>query len=350
MRVLVTGGAGFIGSALVRHLVAESDHAVLNLDKLTYAGSPTTVAGVAGHPRYHFVQADICDAEAVREALAGFDPEIVVHLAAETHVDRSIDGPERFVETNVVGTLRLLRETARHLDALPEERRRAFRFHHVSTDEVFGSLGPNGRFAEDTAYDPRSPYSATKAAADHLVRAWGHTYGMPVLVSNSSNNYGPFHFPEKLIPLAIAKALAGGMVPVYGRGQHVRDWLFVDDHVRALRRIFEAGRPGETYCVGGGAERTNLAVVTAICGLLDELRPRPDGRSYTTQIGFVPDRPGHDLRYAVDAGKLARELGWQPLESFETGLRRTVAWFLANEDWWRAAAARYGGERLGLAR
>ena len=347
--ILVTGGAGFIGSALVRHLVGESAYRVVNLDKLTYAGSPTCVESVAGDPRYRFVEADICDAAALERVFAEHDPDIVVHLAAESHVDRSIDGPDAFIETNVVGTYRMLRSATAHWKRLDPARQERFRFHHVSTDEVFGSLGPDGFFLEDTAYDPRSPYSASKAGSDHLVRAWFHTYGLPTLVTNCSNNYGPYHFPEKLIPLMIVKALAGEPLPVYGRGENVRDWLFVEDHVRAIRRVFEAGTPGETYNVGGNAERTNLDVVRSICGLLDELRPRPEGRPHAESIAFVADRPGHDLRYAIDATKLKTELGWEPRETFETGLRRTVEWYLANEPWWRAIQAKgYGGERLGL--
>ncbi|MDB5592900.1 dTDP-glucose 4,6-dehydratase [Enterovirga sp.] len=348
-RILVTGGAGFIGSALIRHLVTESPYRVLNLDKLTYAGSLSSLEAVAEDPRYGFIQADICDEAALAAVFAAFDPDVVVHLAAESHVDRSIDGPDAFIETNVVGTYRLLRAAARHWSGLDPERRGQFRFHHVSTDEVFGSLGPEGLFSETTPYDPRSPYSASKAGSDHLVRAWHHTYGLPTLVTNCSNNYGPFHFPEKLIPLVILKALAGEPLPVYGTGENVRDWLFVEDHVRAIRRVFEAGRPGETYNVGGNAERTNLEVVRTICSVLDELRPRPDGRPHDEAITFVADRPGHDLRYAIDASKLRAELGWAPQETFETGLRRTVEWFLASEPWWRAIQSRgYGGERLGL--
>jgi dTDP-glucose 4,6-dehydratase len=349
MRVLVTGGAGFIGSALIRHLVAESDHEILNLDKLTYAGSLSTVEPVSANPRYRFVQADICDGARVAAILAEFQPDVVAHLAAESHVDRSIDGPDAFIETNIVGTYRMLRAATAYWGALPEARREAFRFHHISTDEVFGSLGPEGFFTETTPYDPRSPYSASKAGSDHIVRAWHHTYGLPVLVTNCSNNYGPYHFPEKLIPLMILKALAGEQLPVYGRGDNVRDWLHVEDHVRALRLVFEAGRPGETYNVGGNSERTNLTVVKTICAILDELRPRADRRSYAEQIGFVADRPGHDARYAIDAGKLMRELGWQPRETFETGIRKTVTWYLDNEAWWRAIQAQsYTGERLGL--
>jgi dTDP-glucose 4,6-dehydratase len=349
MRVLVTGGSGFIGSALIRHLMAESEHRVLNLDKLTYAASPAALAAVEGHPRYAFVHGDICDQEGVSEAAARFDPEVVLHLAAESHVDRSIDEPEAFIQTNVVGTYRLLRAAARHWSGLPADRRAAFRFHHVSTDEVYGSLGAEGRFVEHSPYDPRSPYSASKAGSDHLVRAWGHTYGLPIVVTNASNNYGPYQFPEKLIPLAILKALAGETIPVYGRGENVRDWLHVEDHVRAIRRVFEAGGPGETYNVGGDSERTNIEVVRTLCRLLDGMRPRPDRRSYAEQIGFVADRPGHDLRYATDSSKLKGELGWRPSLSFEAGLAATVRWYLDNQAWWQALQAqRYSGERLGL--
>ncbi len=349
MRVLVTGGAGFIGSALVRLLVRESEYEILNLDKLTYAGSKTTVAEVSADPRYRFVEADICDGPRLAGIMAEFDPDTIVHLAAESHVDRSIDGPDAFIETNIVGTYRMLRAAAAHWAGLPAGRKEAFRFHHVSTDEVYGSLGPTGLFVETTPYDPRSPYSASKAGSDNLVRAWHATYGLPTLVTNCSNNYGPYHFPEKLIPLVILKALAGETLPVYGRGENVRDWLFVEDHARALRRVFEAGTPGETYNVGGNNEKQNIEVVRAICALLDRLRPRPDGRPYADQIGFVTDRPGHDMRYAIDASKLKRDLGWEPQETFETGVEKTVRWYLDNEPWWRAIQAKaYGGERLGL--
>ncbi|MBV9076446.1 MAG: dTDP-glucose 4,6-dehydratase [Methylobacteriaceae bacterium] len=349
MRILVTGGAGFIGSAVVRLLIRESEHEVLNLDKLTYAGSLTTVEEVARDPRYRFLQADICDPDALARAFREFDPDAVMHLAAESHVDRSIDGPDAFIETNIIGTYRMLRAATRHWQALPEARRAGFRFHHISTDEVFGSLGPEGAFLETTPYDPRSPYSASKAGSDHIVRAWHHTYGLPTLVTNCSNNYGPYHFPEKLIPLVITKALGGEPLPVYGRGENVRDWLFVEDHARALRLVVETGMPGETYNIGGRSERTNIEVVRAICALLDELKPRSDGRAYAEQITFVADRPGHDARYAIDPAKISRELGWEPRETFETGLRRTVEWYLAHEPWWRAILARsYSGERLGL--
>jgi dTDP-glucose 4,6-dehydratase len=348
LRILVTGGAGFIGSALARHLIAESPHSVLVLDKLTYAGSRSTLAPIEGSNRLSFVEADICDATAVRAAIASFRPDVVTHLAAESHVDRSIDGPGAFIQTNLVGTYTMLQAALAHWRDLPEAERAAFRFHHISTDEVFGSLGPTGHFTEATAYDPRSPYSASKAGSDHLVRAWGHTYGLPTLVTNCSNNYGPYHFPEKLIPLMIIKGLAGEQLPVYGRGDNVRDWLHVEDHVRALRAVFERGRPGETYAIGGDSETTNLAAVEAICDLLDRLAPRADRRSRQTQIGFVQDRPGHDQRYAIDASKIRRELGWTPRETFASGLESTVRWYLANEPWWRAIQARYKGQRLGV--
>lgn len=349
MRVLITGGAGFIGSALIRHLIADSDHSVLNLDKLTYAGVTESLDEVAGNPRYRFVRGDICDSKLVGELLAEFQPGAIVHLAAETHVDRSIDGPGEFVRTNVVGTYSLLQEALRYWRTIDADCRSSFRFHHVSTDEVFGSLGDEGQFDETTPYDPRSPYSASKAASDHLVRAWGHTYGLPVLLTNCSNNYGPFHFPEKLIPLMIIKALAGEQLPIYGDGCNVRDWLFVEDHARALRTVFERGDPGETYNVGGNAERRNIDVVREICAALDRSSPRPDGKSYADQITFVEDRPGHDRRYAIDAGKIRRELGWEPVVSFAEGIQLTVEWFLAQQDWWRPILARrYDTSRLGL--
>ena len=350
MRILVTGGAGFIGSALIRHLIANTDHEVLNLDKLTYAGDLRSLEGLEASNRYSFVQADICDAQAVRSALETFRPDVVTHLAAESHVDRSIDGPAAFIETNVVGTFTMLAEALAYWKGLAPEARDRFRFHHISTDEVFGSLGPDGFFTETTAYDPRSPYSASKASSDHLVRAWRHTYGLPTLVTNCSNNYGPFHFPEKLIPLMVIKGLAGEPLPVYGQGLNVRDWLYVDDHARALTRVFEAGAPGETYIIGGHAERTNLEVVHRICDSLDRLRPRADGQSRRSQITHVADRPGHDHRYAIDPAKLERELGWKAQESFETGIEKTVRWYLDNEAWWRPILERnYSGQRLGLA-
>lgn len=349
MRILVTGGAGFIGSALVRHLVGESDHEVLNLDKLTYAGVLSSLDPVADNPRYRFVQGDIADAALVAKLLAEFRPQVIAHLAAESHVDRSIDGPGEFIQTNIVGTYTMLQQALGYWQGLEGTEKDAFRFHHISTDEVFGSLGDTGYFTETTAYDPRSPYSSSKAASDHLVRAWGHTYGVPVLVTNCSNNYGPYHFPEKLIPLIIIRALAGAPLPVYGDGSNVRDWLFVEDHARALRAVFERGTPGETYNVGGNAERRNIDVVHAICAALDGQQPRADGRSYVEQITFVTDRPGHDQRYAIDASKIRRELGWEPGTSFEQGIARTVQWYLDNESWWRDILnGRYDTARLGL--
>lgn len=349
MKILVTGGAGFIGSALIRHLIDQSEHEVLNLDKLTYAGVLESLDSVASNPRYRFVHGDICDAEVVGGLLAEFQPDVIAHLAAESHVDRSIDGPGQFIQTNVVGTFTMLQQALAYWRGLGVERQADFRFHQISTDEVFGSLGENGLFTEATPYDPRSPYSASKAASDHLARAWGHTYGLPVLVTNCSNNYGPYHFPEKLIPLVIIRALAGESLPVYGDGSNVRDWLYVEDHARALRRVFEAGMPGETYNVGGNSERTNIEVVRAICAALDARRPRDDGKSYSDQITFVADRPGHDQRYAIDATKIARELGWQPEVSFEQGIAWTVDWYLARNDWWEPILQRrYATQRLGL--
>jgi len=348
-RVLVTGGAGFIGSALLRHLIAHTDHQVLNLDKVTYAGNLSSLKAVADDPRYAFVRADICDAAAVRRAIADFRPDIITHLAAESHVDRSIDGPAVFVQTNMVGTSVMLAEALAYWRGLPAAERDAFRFHHISTDEVFGSLGADGLFTETTAYDPRSPYSASKAGSDHLVSAWGHTFGLPVLITNCSNNYGPYHFPEKLIPLTILNALRDKPLPVYGQGLNVRDWLYVEDHARALTRVFEAGRPGESYIIGGHAERTNIDVVRSICACLDDLRPRSSGR-YDALITFVADRPGHDLRYAIDPSKINAELGWRASESFETGIEKTVRWYLDNDWWWRPILEKtYAGERLGLA-
>jgi dTDP-glucose 4,6-dehydratase len=348
-RIVVTGGAGFIGSALVRYLIDHTDHEVLNLDKVTYAGNLHSLERVAADPRYRFVKADICDAEAVRSILESFKPDVVTHLAAESHVDRSIDGPAAFIDTNVTGTFTMLAEVLSFWRGLKGAAQDDFRFHHISTDEVFGSLGPEGFFTETTAYDPRSPYSASKAASDHLVSAWGHTYGLPVLITNCSNNYGPYHFPEKLIPLIILNCLRGLPLPVYGNGANVRDWLYVEDHVRALTRVFEAGKVGESYIIGGHSERTNLQVVTTICATLDELRPAADGKSYSDLITFVADRPGHDARYAIDPGKINAELGWQAQESFESGIRKTIQWYLDNEWWWQPILAKtYSGERLGL--
>lgn len=350
MRVLITGGAGFIGSALVRNLIANSDHEVLVFDKLTYAGVLASLDPAASSDRYRFVRGDIVDADAVAAALEGFRPQIVAHLAAESHVDRSIDGPGEFVQTNVVGTFVMLQQALGFYRGLSDADKAAFRFHHISTDEVFGSLGEDGLFTEATPYDPRSPYSASKAASDHLVRAWGHTYGLPVLVTNCSNNYGPYHFPEKLIPLIILRALAGEPLPVYGDGSNVRDWLFVDDHARALQAVFERGVPGETYNVGGNAERKNIDVVNAICSVLDQVRPREDGVSYASQITYVADRPGHDHRYAIDASKIRADLGWEPSLTFEDGIAHTVQWYLDNRPWWQAILDnRYATQRLGVA-
>jgi dTDP-glucose 4,6-dehydratase len=349
MRIFVTGGAGFIGSALVRHLIENTEHEVFNFDKLTYAGTLTTVERVARSDRYRFMQGDICDADAVRAAISEFRPDVITHLAAESHVDRSIDGPGAFVQTNLVGTYVMLSEARAYWLSLSEDAKAAFRFHHISTDEVYGSLGEAGLFSEDTPYDPRSPYSASKAGSDHLVAAWGHTYGLPVLITNCSNNYGPYHFPEKLIPLMIAKALGGEGLPVYGKGDQVRDWLFVEDHVRALQAVFERGQPGRTYNVGGNNEKQNIEVVRTLCAILDELRPRADGASYAAQITSVADRPGHDKRYAIDASRIRDELGWEPAETFETGIRKTIEWYLANEDWWRPLVAAKAAERRGVA-
>ncbi|MFA7438297.1 dTDP-glucose 4,6-dehydratase [Castellaniella sp.] len=353
MRTLVTGGAGFIGSAVVRHLIGHTRHAVLNLDKLTYAGNLESVACVADHPRYRFVQADICDAAAMRQCLSEFDPDIILHLAAESHVDRSIDSPEAFVHTNVLGTHILLEAARHHWSALSPTRQARFRFHQVSTDEVFGDLaGQSGLFMETTAYAPSSPYAASKAGADHLVRAWQRTYGLPTLITHCSNNYGPYHFPEKLIPHMILNALHGQPLPVYGDGGQVRDWLYVEDHARALVHVATHAAPGACYNIGGHNEHTNLHVVQQICALLEELAPRkPQGvRQYADLIHFVADRPGHDRRYAIDAGKIARELGWQPQESFDSGLRKTVAWYLAQRGWWqRVLSGDYRLGRLGVA-
>lgn len=347
MKFLVTGGAGFIGSAVVRKLIAETQHDVCVVDKLTYAGNLASLAPASGSDRYRFERADIGDSERIQAIFAGFNPDIVMHLAAESHVDRSIDGPRDFIQTNIVGTFTLLQEALRYWRGLDNNRQAKFRFHHISTDEVFGSLGAEGFFYEDTAYQPTSPYSASKAASDHLVRAWHHTYGLPTIVTNCSNNYGPYHFPEKLIPLMIINAFEGKPLPVYGNGQNVRDWLYVDDHAEALLTVAQKGTIGETYNIGGHNEKTNIEVVKAICAILDELRPDPNGL-HERLITYVTDRPGHDARYAIDAGKITRDLGFKPKETFETGLRRTVEWYLANTNWWRdIRAGVYRGERLG---
>jgi dTDP-glucose 4,6-dehydratase len=347
VKIIVTGGAGFIGSAVCRHLIGNTAAHVVNVDKLTYAANLRSLDPIAHSPRYSFVRADICDRAAMDAVLARHAPDAVMHLAAESHVDRSINGSDEFIRTNVLGTHSLLEAARAYWMRLAADRARTFRFLHVSTDEVYGSLGPTGAFREDTPYDPSSPYSASKAASDHLASAWQRTFGLPVLISNCSNNYGPYHFPEKLIPLAILNALEGKSLPVYGDGSNVRDWLFVEDHARALVEILQKGRPGETYNVGGGNERTNLAVVNAICDTLDDLVPT--GASRRRLITFVPDRPGHDHRYAIDAGKIERELGWRAQEGFDSGLVKTVRWYLENRAWWEPLRKGvYAGERLGL--
>jgi len=350
-RVLVTGGAGFIGGAVCRHLVRSGGYHVVNVDKLTYSGTLTSLASIAESPDYRFCKVDICDRESVAKILVSEEIEAVMHLAAESHVDRSIDAPAVFVETNVVGTYQLLAAALDYWQGLDPARQEAFRFHHVSTDEVFGDLPlTGGMFTEETPYAPSSPYSASKAASDHLVRAWHHTYGLPVVLSNCSNNYGPYHFPEKLIPLVILNALEGKPLPIYGKGENVRDWLYVEDHARALETILLNGRVGESYNVGARCERTNLQVVEAICDTLDRRRTRTSGR-HRDLIEFVPDRPGHDRRYAIDPAKIERELGWRAVESFESGMEKTVDWYLANEDWWRPIRdGTYHGERLGIGR
>jgi len=348
VKILVTGGAGFIGSALIRHLIADTDASVVNVDKLTYAGDLRTLEGFDARPRYHFEQHDICDRDAMAAIFARHRPDIVMNLAAETHVDRSIDGSAPFIATNIVGTHTLLELALGYWRGLDGEGRQRFRFHHVSTDEVFGALGQSGAFDEDSPYRPNSPYSASKAASDHLVRAWHHTYGLPAVVSNCSNNYGPFQFPEKLIPLTILNCIADKALPVYGRGENVRDWLHVEDHARALHLIATRGEPGRSYAVGGNSERTNLEVVTAICDAVDAALGRKGGSS-AQLITFVADRPGHDFRYAIDAGRIARELGFAPSIDFAAGLRRTVRWYLEHEAWWRPLIEhRYAGQRLGL--
>jgi dTDP-glucose 4,6-dehydratase len=343
MKLLVTGGAGFIGSAVVRRGI-RAGHAIVNLDKLTYAGSLTNVAEVADSPDYSFEQADICDRKAIDRILAAHKPDAIMHLAAESHVDRSIDGPAAFIETNILGTYTMLEAARAYWTA--EGKPEGFRFHHVSTDEVFGSLGPTGKFTEETPYDPRSPYSASKASSDHLVRAWHETYGLPVVLTNCSNNYGPYHFPEKLIPVVILKALAGAPIPIYGKGDNIRDWLYVEDHAEALLLVAQKGALGQSYNIGGENEATNLDLVTKICAILDE--KRPGNKPYSDQIAFVTDRPGHDQRYAIDPARIRKELGWQPSVTLDEGLEKTVQWFLEHEDWWRALQEREGvGKRLG---
>jgi len=348
IKVLVTGGAGFIGSAVVRLLAGELDVQVVTVDALTYAGNLASLVPVADRPNHRFVQADIRDGKRIADLFEAEQPDAVMHLAAESHVDRSIDGPAAFIDTNIVGTYTLLEATRAYWSRLSLARKETFRFHHVSTDEVYGSLGPKGLFSETTPYQPNSPYSASKAASDHLVRAWWHTYGLPVVTTNCSNNYGPYHFPEKLIPLIILNGLEGRPLPVYGTGENVRDWLYVEDHARALWTVLTKGHLGEMYNIGGEAERTNMDVVRAICDLLDELSPEVQLRQEL--ITFVADRPGHDARYAMDINKISTELGWQPAETFESGLRKTVQWYLENRSWWEdIRAGRYQGQRLGLA-
>jgi len=345
---IVTGGAGFIGSAVVRMIINASDDIIVNIDKLTYAGNLDSLQPVADDPRYHFVQADICDASAMAEVFAEYKPDAIMHLAAESHVDRSIDGPGEFIQTNIVGTYTLLEVAREYWSGLQGDKKKNFRFHHVSTDEVYGSLGDQGMFLETTPYDPSSPYSASKASSDHLVRSWHRTFGLPVVLTNCSNNYGPYQYPEKLIPLILQKARAGEALPIYGTGKNIRDWLYVDDHARALILVMKQGVQGETYNIGGHNEVTNIDVVKMLCAILDDRDPAKDGRPYAELITYVADRPGHDMRYAIDAGKIQRDLGWTPEETFETGLEKTVDWYLANQKWIeRVLDGSYMGERLG---
>jgi dTDP-glucose 4,6-dehydratase len=349
-KFIVTGGAGFIGSAVVRKLIADTPHHVLVIDKLTYAGNMESLQPVGQSDRFSFHRVDVADARRVQHLVESFEPDVIMHLAAESHVDRSIDAPGEFVQTNVVGTFTMLQAALAYWRQLHADRRATFRFHHISTDEVFGSLGPEGLFHETSSYQPNSPYSASKAASDHFVRAWHHTFGLPTLVTNCSNNYGPYHFPEKLIPLMIINALEGKSLPVYGRGENIRDWLYVEDHADALIRVAEHGRAGENYNIGGWNERTNIDVVKEICALIDELAPDSSIGPRHRLISYVADRPGHDLRYAIDASKIERELGWRPAETFQSGLRKTVEWYLENQGWWqRVRSGVYRGERLGIA-
>ncbi len=334
MKFLITGGAGFIGSAVVRHIILNTEHEVLNVDKLTYAGNLESLALVEGNVRYSFSQTDICDKAALDKLFESFKPDAVMHLAAESHVDRSISGPMEFMQTNIIGTYQLLEAARQYWNSLEEEQKEKFRFHHISTDEVYGDLeGTTDLFTEVTPYAPSSPYSASKASSDHLVRAWNRTYGLPTIITNCSNNYGPYHFPEKLIPLVILNALEGKALPIYGKGDQIRDWLFVEDHAKALYKVVTEGGVGETYNIGGHNEKQNIEVVKTICKILDELKPQANNQSYETLITFVKDRPGHDLRYAIDASKIGRELGWIPEETFETGIRKTVEWYLSNTEW-----------------
>ena len=350
MLLFVTGGAGFIGSAVIRHLASDSSVHLVNIDKLTYAGNLESLPGLAGQPRYSFERADICDKSAMQTLFAKYQPDAIMHLAAESHVDRSIDGPTAFIETNIVGTYVLLEAARAYWHQLPAPKREAFRFHHISTDEVYGTLGAAGLFTEDTAYSPNSPYSASKASSDHLVRAWHHTYGLPIVTTNCSNNYGPYQFPEKLIPLMILNALAGKPLPVYGKGDNIRDWLYVGDHAEALWQVLRHGKIGESYNIGGNSERSNLEVVQTICSLVDELRPERGAPPTARLITYVKDRPGHDFRYAIDASKIKRDLGWVPKETFASGLRKTVLWYLEQRGAWcqRVQDGKYQQERLGL--
>jgi len=350
MKILVTGGAGFIGSAVIRHIIQNTNNQVLNIDKLTYAGNLESLKEIDQHSNYEFKQIDICDTEQITAAIDAFQPNAIMHLAAESHVDRSIDGPAAFIQTNIVGTYTLLEAARKYWMGLDAEAQQNFRFHHISTDEVYGDLeGTTDLFTETTSYAPSSPYSASKASSDHLIRAWHRTYGLPVIVTNCSNNYGPYHFPEKLIPLVILNALDAKPLPVYGNGQQIRDWLFVEDHARALYKVVTEGVVGETYNIGGHNEKQNIEVVKTICKILDELKPQANGQTYESLITFVKDRPGHDLRYAIDATKIQNELGWTPAETFETGIRKTVEWYLNNLDWChRVQNGSYQRERLGV--
>lgn len=350
MKILITGGAGFIGSAVVRYIINNTNDEILNVDKLTYAGNLESLKEIDQNERYQFSQTDICDRAALDRLFLDFQPDAVMHLAAESHVDRSIDGPAAFIETNIIGTYQLLEAARYYWNSLAKDKKSVFRFHHISTDEVYGDLhGTEDLFVETTPYAPSSPYSASKASSDHLVRAWQRTYGLPTIVTNCSNNYGPYHFPEKLIPLAILNALDGKPLPIYGKGDQIRDWLFVEDHARALYKVVTEGEIGETYNIGGHNEKQNIEVVRTICKILDELKPQANSQPYETLITFVKDRPGHDLRYAIDASKIAKELGWKPAETFETGIRKTVEWYLNNLEWCRRVQdGRYKRERLGV--